>query len=114
MQVISHSKKLSRAMMNPNFSSLDRHAVLCGSDDGFPWFAGAMLAVESCEVVNMRLAKFAAHDEDSEREASLMVSEKILAAFEAGANWLAGASPAAIVARYREHVAANARRLSQG
>ena len=23
------------------FSALDRHAVLTGSDDGFPWFAGA-------------------------------------------------------------------------
>jgi hypothetical protein len=114
MQVISQSKKLSRAMMNERFSSLDRHAVLSGSDDGFPWYASAMLAVESCEVVNLRLAKFASHDEDSEREASLMVSEKIFAAFEAGANWLAGASPAAIITRYREHVAANARRLSQG
>jgi hypothetical protein len=114
MQVISQSKKLSRAMMKQTFSSLDCHAVLSGSDDGFPWFAGAMLAVESCEVVNLRLAKFAAHDENSEREANLMVSEKIVAAFEAGANWLAGASPASIVARYREHVAANARRLSRG
>jgi hypothetical protein len=102
------------AMMNQTFSSLDRHAVLCGSDDGFPWFAGAMLAMESCEVVSLRLAKFADHDEDFEREAGLMMSEKIFAAFEAGANWLAGASPASIITRYREHVAANARRLSQG
>jgi hypothetical protein len=100
-------------MTNEPFSSLDRHAVLSGSDDGFPWFAGAMLAMESCEVVNLRLSKFAGQDsEDSEREASLMVSEKIFAAFEAGTSWLAGASPAAIVARYREHVAANAKRLS--
>jgi hypothetical protein len=101
-------------MMNEPFSSLDRHAVLGGSDDGFPWYAGAMLAMESYEVVRLRLAKLADHDEESEREASLMVNEKILAAFEAGASWLAGASPAAIVARYREHVAANAKRLSQG
>ena len=99
-------------MMNESFSSLDRHAVLGGSDDGFPWFTSAMLAMESCEVVSLRLAKFADHDEDSEREASLMVSEKIFAAFEAGANWLAGASPASIIGRYREHVAANAKRLS--
>ena len=99
-------------MMNQHFSSLDRHAVLSGSDDGFPWYASAMLAVESCEVVNLRLAKFVGHDEDSEREASLMVSEKIFAAFEAGASWLAGATPAAIIGRYREHVAANAKRLS--
>jgi hypothetical protein len=101
-------------MMNESFSSLDRHAVLGGSDDGFPWFAGAMLAMESCEVVNLRLLKFACPDEASEREASLMVSEKIFAAFEAGASWLAGASPAAIVGGYREHVAANVKRLSQG
>jgi hypothetical protein len=100
-------------MMNEPFSSLDRHAVLGGSDNGFPWFAGAMLAMESCEVVNLRLWKFAGQDgKDSEREANLMVSEKISAAFEAGTSWLAGASPAAIVARYREHVAANAKRLS--
>jgi len=101
-------------MIKESFSSLDRHAVLSGSDDGFPWFASAMLAMESCEVVNLRLAKFACADEDCEREASLMVSEKIFAAFEAGANWLAGASPAAIIGRYREHVTANTRRLSQG
>ena len=101
-------------MMNERFSSLDRHAVLGGSDDGFPWYASAMLAAESCEVVNLRMAKFAGHDADSEREARLMVSEKIFAAFEAGASWLAGASSASIIGRFREHVAANARRLSQG
>lgn len=101
-------------MMNEPFSALDRHAVLSGSDDGFPWFASAMLAMESCEVVGLRLAKFAGHDEDSEREARLMVSEKLFAALEAGASWFAGASPASIVTRYREHVAANAKRLSQG
>jgi hypothetical protein len=101
-------------MMNEPLSSLDRHAVLGGSDDRFPWYAGAMLAMESCEVVRLRLAKLADHDEESEREASLMVSEKIFAAFEAGASWLAGASPASIIGRYREHVAANAKRLSAG
>jgi len=101
-------------MMNEPFSALDRHAVLSGSDDGFPWFTSAMLAMESCEVVSLRLAKFAGHGEDSEREATLMVSEKLFAALEAGANWFAGASPAAIVTRYREHVAANAKRLSRG
>ena len=41
-----------------------------------------------------------------------MVSEKIAAAFEAAASLLAGATPAAVVQRYREHVAANVRRLS--
>jgi hypothetical protein len=41
-----------------------------------------------------------------------MVSEKIAAAFEAGLSWLAGATPGAIIGRYREHVAANVKRLS--
>jgi hypothetical protein len=111
---LAHSKTLSNAMMNerPPLSALDRHAVLSGADDGFPWFAGAMLAAESSEVVRLRLAKFAAAHDDSEHEASLMVSEKIAALFEASASWLAGATPAAIIGRYREHVAANAKRLS--
>jgi hypothetical protein len=104
---------LGPAMTNEHpFSALDRHAVLTGSDDGFPWFAGAMLAIESSEVVRLRLAKFAHQDADAEREAVLMVSEKFTAAFEAAANWFAGATPATIISRYREHVAANARRLS--
>jgi hypothetical protein len=41
-------------------------------------------------------------------------NKKIERDFEAGAGWLAGASPASIIGRYREHVAANARRLSAG
>jgi hypothetical protein len=94
------------------FSALDRHAVLTSSDDGFPWFASAMLAIESSEVMRLRLAKFAHHDADAEREAVLMVNEKIAAAFEAAADWFAGATPAAIISRYREHVAANAKRLT--
>jgi hypothetical protein len=94
------------------FSALDRHAVLSSSDDGFPWFAASMLALESSEVVRLRLEKFASGDDDAEQEARLMVSEKIAAAFEAAANWLSGATPAAIVSRYREHVAANRERLS--
>ena len=99
-------------MYDDRFSALDRHAVLSGGDDGFPWYAASMLALESSEVVCMRLEKFAHRDQDLEQEARLMVSEKIAAAFEAAANWLAGATPGAIIGRYREHVAANAKRLS--
>jgi hypothetical protein len=43
-----------------------------------------------------------------------MVSEKILAAIEASASWLSGATIGAIVGRYRQHVAANTKRLSAG
>ena len=94
------------------FSALDRHAVLSGADDGFPWYASAMLAVEASEVVRLRLEKFACRDEDCEREATLMVTEKIFAAIEASASWLSGAALGAIVGRYRARVAANAKRLS--
>ena len=95
-----------------SFSALDRHAVLGGSDNGFPWYAGPMLAVEASEVVRLRCEKLSHGDEAAGHEAMLMMSEKIAAAFEAAASLLAGATPAAIIQRYREHVAANARRLS--
>ncbi len=82
------------------------------SGAGFPWLAGAMLAFESCEVIRIRLTMFATGNEDAEREAHLMVSEKIDAMFEAGASLMVGASAATVIGRYREHVAANAKRLS--
>jgi hypothetical protein len=43
----------------------------------------------------------------------LMVSEKIDAAFEAAARLMAGASGDEIVYRYRQRVAANAKRLAK-
>ena len=82
------------------------------SDAGFPLLAGAMLAFEACEVIHLRLAKLASNDGEADCEARLMVSEKIDAMFEAGASLMAGASAATVIGRYREHVAANAKRLS--
>ncbi len=80
--------------------------------DCFPWFAGAMLAFESCEVIRLRLTRLAAGDATADHEARLMVSEKVDAMFEATTSLMAGASAATVVGRYREHVAANARRLA--
>jgi hypothetical protein len=99
-------------MNEPSFSALDRHAVLTGANDSFPWFAGAMLAVEASEVIRLRLEKFTYGDDDAGREASLMVMEKIVAALETSVSLLAGESPATIIAHYRQRVAANAKRLS--
>jgi hypothetical protein len=82
------------------------------ADASFPWLAGTMLAFEACEVIRLRLTKFASADDDADDEARLMVSEKIDAMFEAGASVMSGASAASIIGRYREHVAANAKRLS--
>ena len=45
-------------------------------------------------------------------EAYLMVMEKVHAMFEAGASLMAGGTASSVVDRYREHVAANAKRLS--
>jgi hypothetical protein len=83
-----------------------------GFNDSFPWLASTMLAFEACEVIRLRLKMFATADQDADREAQLMVSEKVEAMFEAGASLMAGASAADIIDRYREHVAANAKRLS--
>jgi hypothetical protein len=82
------------------------------SGAGFPWLAGAMLAFEACEVIHLRLAKLATGDGEADCEGRLMVSEKVDAMFEAGASLMAGASAATVIGRYREHVAANAKRLS--
>jgi hypothetical protein len=86
--------------------------VLAEQIEYFPWFAGAMLAFESCEVIRLRLTKLSLGDDAAEHEAALMMSEKVDAMFEASASLMAGASAATVIGRYREHVAANARRLS--
>ncbi len=101
-------------MNEPALSALDRHAVLTGANDSFPWFAGAMLAMEASEVMCLRMEKLAHGNEASGQEAYLMVTEKIVAALQAGAQLLAGAAPAAIIDFYRGRVAANAKRLSAG
>src|SRR5712672_3071033 len=82
-----------------------------GAGDSFPWLAGAMLAFESCEVIRLRLAKLAIGGDGSDREACLMVDEKINAMFEAGASMLRptqsgfrrfnGAQPTPVHGRWR-------------
>jgi hypothetical protein len=72
-----------------------------------------MLAVEANGVVALRMMKLMRGGRRARREARLMVSEKIDAAFEATARLMSGASGDEIVHRYRKHVAANAKRLSR-
>jgi 2-iminoacetate synthase ThiH len=50
----------------------------------------------------------------SHEEAYLMVTEKVHAMFEAGASLMAGGTASSLVDRYREHVAANAKRAGSG
>jgi len=42
-----------------------------------------------------------------------MIGEKVDAAFESGTNLMAGATAETVIDRYRQHVAANAVRLSR-
>jgi hypothetical protein len=72
-----------------------------------------MLAVEANGVVALRMMKLMRGGRNARREAELMVREKIDAAFEATANLMTGASGDRIVNRYRQHVAANAKRLGR-
>jgi hypothetical protein len=72
-----------------------------------------LLAVESSNVIAMRTMKLMAGDGAAMYEAGLMISEKVDAAFEATSNLIAGASSDEIIHRYRQHVAANAKRLGE-
>ena len=71
-----------------------------------------LLAAEANAVVALRMMKLMRGGRSARREANLMVSEKIKAAFEATTSLVAGASGDEIVHRYRQHVAKNAKRLS--
>ncbi|MEH3143763.1 MAG: hypothetical protein PGN34_00020 [Methylobacterium frigidaeris] len=77
-----------------------------------PLYAATMLTLESQCVIGMRLAKVAWGGAAGRAEAQRMVSEKVDAAIEATDMLLSGGSPEAVIARYREHVRANAERLA--
>ncbi|MGV7219040.1 hypothetical protein [Bradyrhizobium sp. UFLA05-112] len=72
-----------------------------------------MLALEGNRVIALRIAKLMRGGKAAQREAQLMVSEKLFAAAKAGTTLMAGASRDKIVEQYRRKVAANAKRLSR-
>ena len=78
----------------------------------FPFYSSMMLGLESGNVIGLRMFKVACGGGDALDEIHLMVGEKVNAAFESGANSMAGAPAHSVVDRYRQHVAANAERLS--
>ena len=63
-------------------------------------------------MIALRLTALASGGPAAQSEGERMVSEKIDAAAEALGTLMAGGSPDAVIARYREHVRANAERLS--
>jgi hypothetical protein len=77
-----------------------------------PFYSTMSLAFESGNVIGLRMMKMMSGGSGSRDEAHLMMTEKVNAMFEAGANLMAGGTASSVVDRYREHVAANAKRLS--
>lgn len=79
----------------------------------FPLYSTMMLGLESGAVIRLRMLKVTGGGSDALNEMHLMIREKVDAAFESGANLMAGASAETVIDRYRQHVAANAARLSR-
>jgi hypothetical protein len=77
------------------------------------WSNLAMLAIESQQVVALRMMKLAAGGSGAHSEAHRMVSEKMTEANNAAMSLMMGASPDSVVHGYRRKVRANARRLSK-
>jgi hypothetical protein len=72
-----------------------------------------MLGFESASVINKRLIKIGRGGSQSTDEVRLMFAEKKNAAIEAGMALMFGGTPMGVITRFREHVAANERRLSK-
>lgn len=77
-----------------------------------PFFTSLMLTLECQRVIELRLARLAWGGSEGLAEAQSMVVEKVNAAAEAMTTLMLGGSPEKVIARYREHVAANTKRLS--
>jgi hypothetical protein len=78
----------------------------------FPFYSTMMLGLESGNVIGLRMLKLTCGGSEALNEMHLMMGEKVNAVFEMGANLMAGGSADSVVDQYRQHVAANAKRLS--
>ncbi len=77
-----------------------------------PFCAAFLLAVEAQRVIELRLVRIAWGGAEAQAEMVSMVGEKVVAVMEATNTLLAGGTHDQVVARYRELVADNTRRLS--
>lgn len=75
------------------------------------WRPAMMLALEAGNVIGTRLTRVCFGGSGAFSECQLMVTEKIEAAFEAGAILARGGDSSEIIDNYRKLVAANALRL---
>ena len=77
-----------------------------------PWISVSLLALESSEVIGLRVAKLARGGVDAQNEAHLLMNEKIVAIFDTSLRLVCGATASHMIDRFREQVAANVLRLS--
>ena len=77
-----------------------------------PFLSIMMLAFEAQKVIELRLVRIAWGGAEAQAEMQSMVSEKISAAMEATGTLMMGGSHETVINRYREHVAANTKRLT--
>jgi hypothetical protein len=82
-----------------------------------PWmnysYQAAMLSWDAQRVIGLRLAKVAAGGPAASSEMSLMISEKVSAAAQAGLTLALGGSHEKVLSGYRRAVRANLRRLGR-
>ena len=67
-----------------------------------PWITVVMLALESSEVIGLRVAKLAQGGVDAQTEAHLLVNEKIFAVFDASLRIVCGATTSHVIDRIPE------------
>ena len=96
----------------PGILSLQHFAVERGGAMFAPFYSTVSLAFESGNVIGLRMMKMMSGGSGAHNEATLMVMEKVHAMLEASASLMSGGTATSVVDRYREHVAANAKRLS--
>lgn len=77
-----------------------------------PFCAALLLAMEAQRVIELRLVRIAWGGAEAQAEMVSMVGEKVVAAMEAANTLMAGGTHGQVIARYRELVADNTRRLS--
>jgi Mg-chelatase subunit ChlD len=78
-----------------------------------PWYCATLLALEASDVMRLRMTRIAFGGGEAFSEVHLMMTEKIGAAVEALSSMMFGGTPLSVIERYREHVAANACRLTE-
>lgn len=77
-----------------------------------PFCAAFLLAVEAQRVIELRLVRLAWGGAEAQVELVSIVGEKVVAAMEAANTLMTGGSHDQVIARYRELVADNTRRLT--